>query len=58
MLGTLSARRLHDVRAGEAYRIVSWPIAVDGRKRESGVALFDADEELVAAASAIWIELA
>ncbi len=58
VLGTLCARRLHDVHAGAAYRIVSWPIAVDGRKRKSGVALFDADEELVAAASAVWIELA
>jgi hypothetical protein len=58
VLGTLSARRLHDVRAGETYRILSWPIAHVGRKRTSGVALFDGAEELVAAATAVWVELA
>jgi hypothetical protein len=58
VLGTLCARRLHEVYAGECYRLVSWPVGRDGRKRTSGVALFDAGDELVAAASAIWIELA
>lgn len=58
VLGTLTARRLHEVHAGDCYRLVSWPIGSEGRKRNSGVALFDAQDELVAAASAVWIELA
>jgi len=58
VLGTLTARRLHEVRAGECYRLVSWPIGSEGRKRTSGVAMFDAGDDLVAAASAIWVELA
>jgi len=58
VLGTLCGRRLDEVRAGETYRVLSWPIGVAGRKRESGVAIFDAAEDLVAAARATWIELA
>lgn len=57
VLGTLTARRLAEIRAGERYCIVSWPRERDGRKRLSGVAIFDAAEELVAAAAAVWIEL-
>lgn len=57
VLGTLTASRLAEMRGGERYRIISWPGEIDGRKRKSGVAVFDANEELVAAAAAIWIEL-
>jgi hypothetical protein len=45
------------VRAGEPHVITSWPIAIDGRKRHAGAALFTADGELLASARALWIEL-
>jgi len=57
VLGTLTASRLAEIEAEKRYLILSWPVARDGRKRTSGVAVFDANEDLVAAASAVWIEL-
>lgn len=57
VLGTLTASRIAEMRPGERLRICSWPIARDGRKRTSGVAVFDAADDLVAAAEAVWIEL-
>lgn len=57
VLGTLTARRLEAVHAGRPYVVASWPIAVEGRKQTSGVALFDEDDALIAAARAIWIEI-
>jgi hypothetical protein len=45
------------VEAGADYVVTAWPIAVDGRKRHSGSALFTADGELRASARALWIEL-
>ena len=46
-----------DVEAARPHVIVSWPIAVDGRKRHAGSAIFTADGELRAYARALWIEL-
>jgi hypothetical protein len=57
VLGTLTASRLHEIHPGRRYVITSWPKGNAGRKRFSGVAMFDEAEELVAAASAVWIEL-
>ncbi len=57
VLGTLTASRLAEMRVGEPYLILSWPGSIDGRKRHSGVAIFDSNDDLVAAASAVWIEL-
>jgi hypothetical protein len=45
------------VRAGADHVVTSWEISRDGRKREAGAALFDADSELLAVARALWIEL-
>jgi hypothetical protein len=57
VLARLAARRLADVEAARPHVIVSWPIAVDGRKRHAGSAIFTADGELRAYARALWIEL-
>jgi hypothetical protein len=55
------ARLAVDVRApiaiGNGYVVTAWPIAVDGRKRHAGSALFTPDGELLASARALWIEL-
>jgi hypothetical protein len=45
------------VEAGRRYVLASWPIELEGRKRHTGVALFDEDGEQLARARALWIEL-
>ena len=42
-------------QAGEACIVMAWPIAREGRKETSGVALFGADGELLARAHQVWI---
>jgi hypothetical protein len=41
VLAALTARLGCPVRVGEPHAIVSWPLGVDGRKRQAGAALFD-----------------
>jgi hypothetical protein len=57
VLARLAARRLADVEAGRPHVIVSWPIGIDGRKRQAGSALFTDAADLCAYARALWIEL-
>lgn len=57
VLARFTARVEGPVAAGRPHAIVSWPIAVDGRKRTAGSALFDADGRRLARAKALWIEL-
>jgi hypothetical protein len=37
--------------------VVSWPLTVEGRKRNAGAALFSEDGSPLAVARALWIEL-
>jgi hypothetical protein len=57
VLARLAVRIVEPVIAGEPHTIVSWPIAVDGRKRHAGAALHTAGGELAAVSRALWIEL-
>ena len=57
VLARLAVRVLEPVRADEPHTIVSWPVALDGRKRHAGAALHGADGELLAVSRALWIEL-
>jgi hypothetical protein len=57
VLARLAASLESPVRAGEPHALVSWPLELDGRKRQTGVALFDADGGMLARAQALWIEL-
>jgi hypothetical protein len=57
VLARLAVDILAPVPAGQPQTIVSWPIALDGRKRHAGAALHGADGELRAVARALWIEL-
>lgn len=45
------------IPADAEYVITAWRIAVDGRKRQAGAALFTPEGELLASARALWIEL-
>lgn len=55
VLGTLSARQIGEVIAGETYVSIGWQTGTEGRKDFVGSALFTSDGELVAEAAATWI---
>jgi hypothetical protein len=57
VLARLTARLGASVRVGEEHSIVSWPLAVEGRKRHSASALYDSRGILLCASRALWIEL-
>jgi len=57
VLARLTARLGCSVNVGERHAIVSWPLAVDGRKRRAASALFDSEGRLLCASRALWIEL-
>ena len=56
--GNVVRARKNAVRVGGSYVIQSWMEGQDGRKRHTGVALFDANGERRAAGRAVWVELA
>ena len=55
--GQLTARLGCSVRVAEPHTILSWALAVDGRKHEAAGALFDSAGRLLCASQALWIEL-
>jgi hypothetical protein len=57
VLARLTARLGAPVRVGEEHAVVSWPLAVEGRKRYGASALFDSQGRLLCASRALWIEL-
>jgi hypothetical protein len=57
VLARLAVELCAPVEAGREHVVVAWRIAVDGRKRQAGSALFTSDGELLASARALWIEL-
>jgi hypothetical protein len=57
VLARLAAAVARPVEAAERHAIVSWPLAVDGRKRQGAAALFDSEGRLLGASRALWIEL-
>jgi hypothetical protein len=57
VLARLTARLGASVRIGEPHAILSWPLAVDGRKRHGACALFDSAGRLLCASQALWIEV-
>jgi hypothetical protein len=57
VLARLTARLACPVLVGERHALVSWPLAVEGRKRHAACALFDSNGLLLCASRALWIEL-
>jgi hypothetical protein len=57
VLARLTARLGCSVRVGEPHALLSWPLAVDGRKHRAACALFDSEQRLLCASRALWIEL-
>jgi hypothetical protein len=57
VLGRLAARIERPVEAARPHVVLSWRVALEGRKRHAGSALFTAEGALLARARALWIEL-
>jgi hypothetical protein len=57
VLARLAVDAPRPIDAGAEYVVTAWQIAVDGRKRHAGAALFTPDGELLASSRALWIEL-
>jgi hypothetical protein len=55
MLGRITGEIKHRAQAGEEYLITGWCINVEGKKHFAGTAMFDRDENLLAAAKSVWI---
>jgi len=55
LLGTMTGEVTRRPKAGETCVVVAWPLAREGRKETSGVALYSADGELLARAHQVWI---
>ena len=56
LLGAYTAHVDRRVHVDEPCVVVGWRIGGEGRKREVGTALYDADGNLCARARALWIE--
>jgi hypothetical protein len=57
LLGTMTGEITGAVRAGADYIVLAWPIEASGRKKISGVALYDAAGQVVARGHQVWITL-
>ena len=57
VLARLAVRIDAPVMAGEQHVVLSWPVSVDGRKREAAAALYTVGGALCAVSCALWIEL-
>jgi len=57
VLARMAARLDRPPVAGHKHVVVSWPLALEGRKRRAGAALYGPDGRLSAVAEALWIEL-
>ena len=58
VLGQLTARIDAAVSAGQRCIVIGWPIGSDGRKHFAGSAVFSDKGDLIAVATATWIEVA
>ena len=57
LLGTMTGEVTGAVRAGQDYIVLAWPIEASGRKKVSGVALYDAQGRVMARGHQVWITL-
>ncbi|WP_397404173.1 hypothetical protein [Phenylobacterium sp.] len=55
LLGTMTGEILTPPRVGEDYIVLAWPIAREGRKETAGVALINAEGQILARAHQVWI---
>ncbi|MEM8934915.1 MAG: hypothetical protein AAGC77_00735 [Pseudomonadota bacterium] len=58
LLGSMTAEVYHRPEAGVRLTVLAWPKKQEGRKHFADSAIFDSNNNLVAAANALWIEIA
>ncbi len=56
VLGQLTAELRRPLHVGESCSVIGWPLGRSGRKLRAGTAIF-VDDELVASAQALWIQV-
>jgi len=57
LLGRMAVEIMKPVKAGQVLVVTGWQIAEEGRKIETGTALYDENSDLCAKGRSIWIEL-
>jgi hypothetical protein len=57
LLGRMAAHFVRDVEVGEPCIVTGWLIAEEGRKRQTGTALFAADGHCIGVARQTWVVL-
>lgn len=57
LLGTMTGEVTAPVRVGEEYVVLAWPIEAEGRKKTSGVALYDRNGRVMARGYQVWITI-
>ena len=55
MLGRMTGQVKQRVQADQQYLVTGWRMGIDGKKHYAGTAIFDRDENLLAAAKSVWI---
>lgn len=55
MLGRMTGQIKHRAQAGKEYLVTGWRVNIEGKKHFAGTAIFDRDENLLAAAKSVWI---
>lgn len=58
LLGRFTAEIRRRPKPGERLAVAAWKTGEEGRKRFSSSAIYDASKKVIAAANAIWIEIA
>lgn len=58
LLAGIAARIERQPKPGERLRLTGWPLGSDGRKHHAGSVMHDADGKVVAAARALWVQVA
>jgi hypothetical protein len=57
LLGELTVARYEAPLAGQTYIVTAWEISAEGRKHDTGTALFSADGRCLAAGRGTWFEV-
>jgi hypothetical protein len=55
MLGRMTGEIKQRAKAGMEYLVTGWCIDIEGKKHFAGTAIFDRDDNLLAAAKSVWI---
>jgi len=55
MLGRITGEIKQRAKAGDEYLVTGWRVGIEGKKHIAGTAIFDRNDNLLAAAKSVWI---